>query len=134
MADENKVLLPHRGSKTKMTSGSGKDIILQSGELFIEYPDTGVGTGTCKIKIGDGVTAYSGLPYAISADTDNIEFSPSTASTVQAALDVASSGATLAVILGGLKRAIQLMNTSASPTELIIPTTASTKVGGIWLV
>ncbi len=134
MADENKVLLPHRGSKSKMTTGAGKNIILQSGELFIEYPDTGVGTGTCKIKIGDGVTAYASLPYAISADTDNITFTPSTATTVQAALDVASSGQTLAVILGGLKRAIQLMNTSAAPAELIIPTTPSSKVGGIWLV
>ena len=134
MADNNKVFKPHRGSKSKMTTGEGKNIILQEGEFFVEYPDAGPGSGTCKIKIGDGVTAYSSLPYAISADTDSIIFTPSTASTVQAALDVAASGATLATIIGGLKRAIQLMNTSAAPTELIIPTTASNKVGGIWLV
>lgn len=134
MADENKVFLPHRGSKTKMTSGSGKDIILQSGEFFIEYPDTGVGTGTCKIKIGDGVTTYASLPYAISADTDNITFVTSTATTVQAALDVASSGNTLANILGGLKRAIQLLDTAVTSGELIIPTTASSKIGGLWMV
>lgn len=134
MADDNRVLLPHRGSRTKMTVGSGKNIVLQRGELFIEYPDDGPGRGTCKIKIGDGTSTYTNLPYAISADTDNITFTTSTATTVQAALDVASSGQTLATILGGLKRAIQLINTTAAPTELIIPTTASSKVGGIWLV
>lgn len=134
MADDNKVLLPHRGSRDKMVNGSGRNLILQEGELFIEYPGNKPGQGTCKFKIGDGSTTYANLPYAISADTDNITFSTSTATTVQAALDVASSGQTLATILGGLKRAIQLINTTAAPTELIIPTTASSKVGGIWLV
>jgi hypothetical protein len=47
------------------------DPVLQSGELAIEYPSTGVGTGLCKFKIGDGSTQYSGLPYAFDGESAN---------------------------------------------------------------
>ena len=45
--------------------------ILAEGEMGIEVPDTGVGTGTIKVKIGDGVTRWKDLPYAI--NLENIE-------------------------------------------------------------
>lgn len=41
--------------------------ILMDGELGIEVPDTGVGTGLCKFKIGDGNTSWTDLPYAFDA-------------------------------------------------------------------
>lgn len=54
-------ILPHRGTKTTMDSSN---IILKSGELFYEYPDSGVGTGPCRVKMGDGKSTYKNLPYA----------------------------------------------------------------------
>ena len=38
--------------------------ILAEGEMAIETPDAGVGTGLCRFKLGDGVTPYKQLPYA----------------------------------------------------------------------
>jgi hypothetical protein len=38
--------------------------ILAEGEIVIEAPDSGVGTGLSRFKIGDGVTRYKQLPYA----------------------------------------------------------------------
>lgn len=42
--------------------------ILMEGEMGIEYPDTGVGTGLCKFKFGDGFKKWSDLPYAFNAE------------------------------------------------------------------
>ena len=42
--------------------------ILAEGEMGVEVPPTGVGTGTVKIKFGDGVTAWRDLPYGLSID------------------------------------------------------------------
>jgi len=107
------IILPHRGGKTKMTTGTGASTVLGAGELFVEYPDTGVGSGKSKIKIGDGVTAYSSLPYALGdTSTDLIVFDSSTATTVAQALAEAVSGASLATIVAGFKKAIEL-NTSS---------------------
>lgn len=41
--------------------------ILMEGELGIECPDTGIGTGICKFKLGDGFKKWSELPYAFDA-------------------------------------------------------------------
>ena len=41
--------------------------VLKEGELGIEYPDTGVGTGLCKFKLGDGYKKWKDLPYAFDA-------------------------------------------------------------------
>lgn len=38
--------------------------ILAEGELVVEVPDDGVGTGLSKFKIGDGINHYNDLPYA----------------------------------------------------------------------
>ena len=41
--------------------------VLKEGELGIEFPDSGIGTGLCKFKVGDGTTQWSSLPYAFDA-------------------------------------------------------------------
>lgn len=42
--------------------------ILAEGEMGVEVPPTGVGTGTVKIKFGDGVLPWNELPYGINLD------------------------------------------------------------------
>lgn len=39
--------------------------ILLEGEMGIEYPDSGLGTGFVKVKFGDGITPWNDLAYAI---------------------------------------------------------------------
>ena len=73
MADQGKVLRPRRGSSTTMSTSPANAIILASGEIFIEEDST---NGVFRIKIGDGVTAYSSLPYAFSGDSGDIKFNP----------------------------------------------------------
>lgn len=51
-----------RGSRTYM-AGEGSQVILQEGEPFLEYPDTGIDTPGSKMKIGDGISRYCDLPY-----------------------------------------------------------------------
>jgi hypothetical protein len=55
---------PRRGTKSEWEV---IDPILFEGEFGIEFPDSGVGTGLCKFKIGDGTTKWSELPYAFDA-------------------------------------------------------------------
>lgn len=52
---------PRRGTLYEWTSVNP---IIESGELVVEVPDDGVGTGLSKFKIGDGVKTYKQLPYA----------------------------------------------------------------------
>jgi hypothetical protein len=53
---------PRRGTHSAFTE---KNPLLEEGEMIIVVPETGVGTGPSKIKIGDGETKYIDLPYAI---------------------------------------------------------------------
>ena len=41
--------------------------ILDQGEIAFEYPNTGIGTGYCRLKVGDGIRRYSELPYSLDA-------------------------------------------------------------------
>ena len=59
-------ILPRRGSENIMKYKKG-DIILDKGELFVEYPENNMKNG-CKIKIGDGVTKYSDLGYTVNPE------------------------------------------------------------------
>ena len=59
-------LRPRRGKKT---TAIAEDIVLARGEFFLENPETGTGTGFGNIKIGDGTTPYSELPYFINGST-----------------------------------------------------------------
>ena len=45
------------------------DPVLVEGELGIEFPDSGIGTGLCKFKIGNGILKWSDLPYAFDASS-----------------------------------------------------------------
>lgn len=57
------IFKPLRGSKsTALTSLNGANR-LRNGEIFFEIPDSGIGTGHGKIKIGDGFHDYAELPY-----------------------------------------------------------------------
>lgn len=53
-------LRPKRG---RLATAISKNILLKEGEIFIETPDGGFGSGKGKIKIGDGVTRYGDLGY-----------------------------------------------------------------------
>ena len=54
-------LRPRRSTKAEWETINP---ILKEGEMGIEVPDTGVGTGLCKFKLGDGYNKWSDLPYA----------------------------------------------------------------------
>ena len=56
---------PRRGTAT---GWSIINPILEEGELGIEVPDSGVGTGLSKFKIGDGYTQWNDLKYAFDAN------------------------------------------------------------------
>lgn len=114
MATITKILLPRRGKYSKM-NGVKASTVLHNGEFFIELPDTGAGTGKCKIKIGDGSTQYSELPYAIGdTSSDKIEFVNNTATTVTNCLNSVVTGAELKTIVAALKQAISLVNDSVT--------------------
>ena len=104
-------LSPRRGPKTLMAT-TKKDIVLGVGEIFFEYPDTGLGTGGCKVKVGDGVTTYENLEYAIENDASGaqIYFDPDSSETVAAALAKVVSGASNATIVAALKQAVTILN------------------------
>ena len=55
------VFRPRRGMKSTMAVAKAS-LVLESGELFLEYPDPGVGTGASRFKIGVGTPEYSNLP------------------------------------------------------------------------
>ena len=62
-------LRPRRGKKATAVAQLTASAPLKRGEIFFEVPDTGVGTGTGKIKMGDGTTAYASLPYFMEQPT-----------------------------------------------------------------
>ena len=53
---------PRSGTKAQWETAN---TILAEREIGYELPDGGVGTGVVKMKMGDGVTAWNDLPYAI---------------------------------------------------------------------
>lgn len=52
---------PARGTKYEWETINP---VLMEGEWVVEVPDSGVGTGLSKFKIGDGTNKYVDLPYA----------------------------------------------------------------------
>ena len=65
-----KTLYPFRGSQT---AAHTKDIVLKSGELFLEFPNGNFGQEPGRLIIGDGATSYSDINYA---STVTNEFQP----------------------------------------------------------
>ena len=106
---ERYILKTNRGGTSKMNVGSGKNFILDEGEIFLEYPDTGVGSGKSKFKVGDGTSVYTDLPYAIGdTSTDPITFTQGSQQTAAAALAAVTSGGQLDGIVGNMKQAVHL--------------------------
>ena len=52
---------PRRGTAEQWTTANP---VLAEGEIGFEVPAEGVGTGVSRVKLGDGVTAWSDLPYS----------------------------------------------------------------------
>ena len=96
----SKIFRPRRGLKSTMVSNA---TVLAKGEMFFEVPSTGVGTGTCKVKMGDGSTAYSSLPYALSFDDSIVNFTESTSTDDDTLLAEIVSGASQATLFGSIK-------------------------------
>ena len=57
---------PRRGT---LFQWSSINPILEEGELAIEFPEAGIGTGLSKMKLGDGIRKYTELPYALDGAT-----------------------------------------------------------------
>ena len=55
-------ICPRRGTATLWAEYNP---VLAYSEIGIEYPDTGLGTGEIKIKVGDGSTPWNDLAYGI---------------------------------------------------------------------
>ena len=58
---------PRRGTANQWNNANP---ILAEGEIGIEVPSTGVGTGTVKIKFGDGSSHWNDLPYGLDTPND----------------------------------------------------------------
>ncbi len=85
---------PRRGTASQWNTANP---ILAEGEIGIEVPSTGVGKGLSKIKIGDGVTAWKSLPYAINVSVvQNLDTASTTnvpsVTAVKTAIDEAMGG------------------------------------------
>lgn len=61
----NARIRPRRGTATQWATVNPT---LAEGEIGIEFPDTGIGTGLVKIKFGDGEKAWNDLPYGFDVD------------------------------------------------------------------
>ena len=117
----SKIFKPRRGKASTM-AGSKKTTVLAAGEFFMEVPDTGVGTGKAKIKMGDGATQYSSLPYALGdTSTDKINLVSNSATTVAAALNSMANGNTLGTQLGAAKQACTLLNNGVTKLNEDLP-------------
>lgn len=57
---------PRRGT---LYEWSTLNPLLDEGELVVEYPESGLGNGFCKFKIGDGQKRYNDLAYAFDGAT-----------------------------------------------------------------
>ena len=126
-------LRPRRGKKSTAES---QNIILKRGEVFFESPDTGVGTGAGKIKVGDGTTAYNNLPYFLEptlVDVANatIAFTEASSTTPATLLSAISSGAKLNTITGTIKKLLSLYNTSITNLQTSFQNGCSTIANAI---
>ena len=61
---------PRRGTASQWNNANP---ILAEGEIGIEVPSTGVGTGNVKIKFGDGSTHWNDLPYGVDTIGNNTD-------------------------------------------------------------
>lgn len=64
----NTIICPRRGTATLWEEYNP---VLALGEMGIEIPDSGIGTGVVKMKFGDGVTPWKSLAYGVSPSIAN---------------------------------------------------------------
>lgn len=114
-----KIFKPRRGSSSVMSSTKA-NTVLASGEIFFETPNGGIGTGEgAGIKMGDGTTAYSSLPYFIKpvdVSTAAVTVTTDSSATSTAALNNVSTGASTGSLIGSLKQAISLTKSELTST------------------
>ena len=107
-------LRPRRGKRATAIS---QNIILKKGEVFFEVPDSGVGKGLGKIKLGDGTTGYNSLPYFLEptdVDAAGITFTEATSTNNTTLLNAIKSGASLSTIVGNTKKMLRNLNSSVT--------------------
>lgn len=138
-------LRPRRGKFNSAKNKLNGDNKLTEGEIFFEVPDTGVGTGQGKIKMGDGVTtSYEALPYFINLDgylkLDTTTFAVTTGSqtTIDNCLTEITNNNKLTDKMSATVKAIDLLNNNI-PNDLVngadnkiyLKTSKGTKGNGI---
>lgn len=107
----NDYIRPRRGTRTVMTETEKAALILKEGELFFEFPDEGIGKAPAKVKIGDGVSAYSQLDYVLGNEAffQEIDFVEERSEYTQTLIDEIVSGITLSKFTANAKRIMQLL-------------------------
>ena len=110
----SRILKLRRGSTAKMQSESKSSTVLKSGEIFLEYPNTGIGTGKSKLKVGDGKTTYSELPYALGGNIsdDEITIASDGSSSVSEAISKILSGSKISTLFGVIKQALTILDST----------------------
>ena len=118
-------LRPRRGKKSTATA---QEVILKKGEIFFEVPETGVGTGIGKIKMGNGTSTYSQLPYfseQVDVANSNITFTEDTNTDNTTLLNKVVTGGKLNIIIGAIKKLLNNFNTSINSLNSKINNTAT---------
>ena len=113
MAENNELVYirPRRGTETTMTHTIKSSLVLKEGEMFIEFPDDGIGKGPARVKVGDGVTPYAALDYVLGNDAEYtaIHFLEEHSNYPQTLIDQIISGVTISVFAANTKRVLQLL-------------------------
>lgn len=118
-------LRPRRGKKS---TAIAQEVILKKGEIFFEVPETGVGTGIGKIKMGNGTSTYSQLPYfseQVDVANSNITFTEDTNTDNTTLLNKVVTGGKLNIIIGAIKKLLNNFNTSINSLNSKINNTAT---------
>lgn len=86
-----KIIRPRHGIKSLWNTYKSR--IYKLGEMLVESPESGVGSGPVNIKFGDGVTDYEKLPYAVLAPVSEVSEgvdNPPTSDAVKKAIENAT--------------------------------------------
>ena len=118
MATVNKILLPRRAKESVMKSPTKSVIVLEKGEMFVECSDDGIGNGHVKIKIGDGVTPYKDLGYAVGdTSNDQITFQESSDTDIATIITNLITNSPLNKLIANIKKAIIILKNNDDNTN-----------------
>ena len=91
----------------------------------LSHPGGGVGTGTGRIKVGDGTTAYTSLPYFLNPDnfisnisTANVTFTETSETNNTTLLSRIITGAGLNTIIASIKNLLSNLNNDITYQEI----------------